>query len=527
MAGLERWLLFLGAGASRPDPCDLPPFGPLSNAILESIGWERRTLTDHSQGDRANPDPFAEHWSFTKSPHYPDIAQLDTAAEVLFGTLNTFGVDFAKPVCDALRNATPNAVHELAANVLRAGGCVWTPNIDDAVERACRDIGFHPHRTGRTPRLRNNPLDPLRSSTEGTYVKFHGTVERPETLAFTDRQLLAPLASEDLEHLARLAEGRVVVLHGYAGADADLAELLERIVTDADDVRWFEPNLANQQLIGQAFQRVRSRIQFRPQFVSPDDLNNPFGATGYAFLQFAGEYGHVPDTELRRLLIEGRDPPRKLDLRLRKPSGATQARLVERFGASDSDDDKLAWDKAWHYDLSHIRIPSFRQHLRHRINYSLYHDGKMAHITRWLADRRDLLERIRPRRLRDYFITRACALIMRTGSRDYLQLGDFVDWAVQTRTDHNGSPYPSDLYYQAQSQRYALRPTEARRTAERVIDGLVRRTDLERLAGALYEAGDTALYQADFNAALDYAFDLRYRRGRYAIARWQAWARVA
>ena len=47
--------------------------------------------------------------------------------------------------------------------------------------------------------------------------------------------------------------------------------------------------------------------------------------------------------------------------------------------------------------------------------------------------------------------------------------------------------------------------------------------DRERLAGALYEAGSAAIYEARFDEALRYAFDLQYRRGRYAIPRWQAW----
>lgn len=131
-------------------------------------------------------------------------------------------------------------MHEVAAQVLRAGGCVWTPNIDDAVEHACGQLGFEPHRAGRPLRDPNNPLDPLSQSGPGSYVKFHGTVEAPSTLAFTDRQLIAPLSYSDVDALAQLAVGKVVVFYGYAGADADLAELLDLVLATGRETYWFE-----------------------------------------------------------------------------------------------------------------------------------------------------------------------------------------------------------------------------------------------------------------------------------------------
>jgi hypothetical protein len=514
--GLEDWLLFLGAGASAPDPCNLPPFGALSDAILGSIGW---TSADQLPGD----EQTVKRWRFAEQPYYPDIARLDTAAEVLFGTLRTFGVKFESEVCDTFRDACPNAVHEVAAHVLRTNGCVWTTNIDVTVERACHAIGLRPHRTGRQMPRRKSPLHPLTSTRAGSYVKFHGTVEAPRSLAFTDRQLTAPLPTTDLNQLATLAGGRIAVFYGYFGADADLADLLDRILSDAAEVHWFEPTRLHQALISQAFPKSKDRIQFVPDWKEEPHVPDPLQVVGRMFLELARAAGRLPDQRLSQLLIEGRNPPRKLVRGLKTPSGATQAQLVERFGESASDDDKSAWDKAWAYDLRNVRVGSLRQHLRHRINYSLYHDGRVAKITRWLADHRKVLGSMRPRAFQNYFITRACALYARTATRDRDRLGSFVNWAVNLRKDSHGRPFPSDTYYKAQVQRYALEPAKARSTAEEAAQGLVRITDLQRLAGALYEAGDAALYQADFNGARAYAFDLRFRRGRYAIARWQAW----
>lgn len=513
---LDEWLIFLGAGASRPTPTNLPPFVPLSEAILNAIGWETRPHSGQEAGHAT-----IERWQFTCEPYYPDIAHFDMAPEVLFGTLRTFGVSFVTEVCRALGNAQPNAVHEVAAQALQQGGCVWTPNIDDAVEAACRKLQFHPHRSGRSLRDSTSPLDPLATTRAGTYVKFHGTVEAPNTLAFTDRQLIAPLSAEDIDNLTPLARGKIVVLYGYAGADADLADLLDRVFEDAREIHWFEPSKWSHDLILQAFPSFRDRIRFVPDWEDDDDEHNSVRHMAQTFLALAESADYAADPQSTHDLVEGRGSLRELDLRLKKPSGATQARLVERFGVNDPGDDKVAWAKAWKHDLVHLRVRAFPAHLRHKVSYSLYHSGAVASLVRWLASKPYVLRRVQPRRLRNYFMTRACALLLR--DHNWSRLRDFVAWAISVRSDAAGQPVPSDLYYEAQAFRYSFLPAQARESADHAIRGLQSLADPERLAGALYEAGDAALYQADFNAALGYAFQLRYRRGRYAIPRWQAW----
>lgn len=123
--------------------------------------------------------------------------------------------------------------------------------------------------------------------------------------------------------------------------------------------------------------------------------------------------------------------------------------------------------------------------------------------------------------MRDYVITRQCALLLQQGNWE--ALGAFTDWAVRESRTAAGGPNPSDLYYRAQARRYAFEPDLARQDAEQAVSGLANAADPERLAGALFEAGSAAIYQGRFADARRYAFQLRYRRGRYAIARWQAW----
>jgi hypothetical protein len=483
---------------------------PLAGGVLAAIGWKEDSTI---QGGK--------RWRFCGEPRYPDISNFDMAPEVLFGTLTMFGVRFTSEVCRVLGDARPNAVHAVAAQVLQQRGCVWTPNVDDAIERACANVGFEPHRTGRPLHDPENPLAPLVDTGAGTYVKFHGTVEAPSTLAFTDRQLIAPLSEPDLEALADLARRRFVVFYGYAGADADLADLLDRVLADAREVRWFEPSKWSYDRIREAFPAVRDRIKFVPDWGSSETSGDTTRDMAVAFLDLARAHGLAPDPDLERLLLGNDGKLEDPALRLDRPSGATQARLVERFGARGPGDDKTAWALAWKDDILKLRFRTLPRHLRHRITYSLYHLGIMAQWVRWLAEHRSVLRRVWPRDLRNYVITRASALLLR--GRDWSKLRDFADWAVAFRSDQQGNPNPSDLYYQAQAYRYSLLPAQARTSAEKAIEGLQSVADAERLAGALFEAGDAAIYQADFNATLGYAFQLRYRRGRYAIPRWQAW----
>jgi len=237
-----------------------------------------------------------------------------------------------------------------------------------------------------------------------------------------------------------------------------------------------------------------------PSWTSGDATDRSISHMASTFLRLATAAGHTADPHLAKELVDGHGELRKFKLPLRKPSGATQARLVERFGVNDPNDDKRAWTMAWKDDLRHLRVRTIPEHVRRRVSYSLYHVGAVASLVGWLADRRDVLRRIWPRQLRSYLITRACALRLR--QHDWNRLRDFVDWATAFRSDAAGNPDPSDLYYRAQAYRYSLLPADARTSADRAIEGLQDIADAERLAGALYEAGVAALYQADFNAAL-------------------------
>jgi hypothetical protein len=430
------------------------------------------------------------------------------SAEVLFGALSWFGIDFAEELAEVLDGAAPNAIHHFAGAVLDAGGTVWTTNVDRCVETACEDT---PRRAGRAAHLALELFCPLTQAEPGMLVKFHGSVENVRTLAFTDRQLLAPLPADAAAHLADLAKGRRVVLYGYAGADADLFDLLERVLQHADEVLWFEPFGARRHAIERAF--PYAQIRFAPVLSGDQPAGAAITATGEAFAELAERVGAPIDPALRTALSSIGALPEPPQLSLKRPPGLTHARLVERFGAAG--DDARALRTARREDFRRLRVRTIRGHLRWTINNSLYHGGGAAHLVDWLGRHRGILGWLPPRRLRDYVITRECAL--RLQRRDWRELDDFASWAVGVRDN------PSDLYYRAQARRYALLVTLAQQDADAAAAGLSAAEDPERHAGAVLEQGTIAIYQGRFDRALREAFELRERTGRYAIARWPAW----
>lgn len=506
---MDDWLLFLGAGASVAAPAGLPDFAKLSEGVLGGLGWAW-----HS-----SPGPDGSTTGEWQQAPYPPFSRVNLAAEVLFGTLHSFGAPFAGQVARVLGDAghQPNAAHYVAAEVLARGGLVWTPNVDLCIERAFAGrAGTSPHRAGRAGGRDGVPLDPLTMAGPGTLVKFHGTAEAPQTLAFTDRELLTPLPADDVEHLAGLAAGRRVVLYGYAGADADLAGLLDAVFAAASRVIWYEPDAGRRDYIRQAF--PSGNIEFAPLPAPRGDLPQTVPPTARAFLTDMAGHGYLAPDPMAASFAEVH-PRTTPEIHLTKPAGITQARLVMRFGAPAGE--AAALKIARRQDLRALRWRTLPRYLRWTFSRSLYAGGTAAWAIRAAARARGLLRLPGMRPVRDAVITRQCALLLPSGR--WQDLAEFTTWAMRHRRLPDGRPYPGDLYYRAYARRYLLEPGRAARDAGAAVDGLASTLDPERLAGALLEAGAAAIYQGRFDDALKYAFDLRYRRGRYAIARWQSW----
>lgn len=505
--------MFLGAGASVSAPTRLPAFPSLARGVLGGVGWRLRNGVWRKAGFPAFGDPGRA-----------------VSPEVLFGTLQGFGVDCTPGIADVLRADQPNAAHRVAAAVLESGGMVWTTNVDLAVEGACASRGMAcpprygrraPDRARRRGAAAGAPLLlPLSEAGPGGLVKFHGTAEDPGTLAFADRELMTPLPEADADHLAGLVRGRTLVLYGYAGADADLADLLELAIGEAGAVAWFEPWLPSRATAELFFPAAAGC--FVPDFpagVDTGDMTVTIPLTAQAFLDAAARAGYgTADTDMP-MFATHQDLPPDPSVPMGPVPGIVSARLVERFGPPDEESHALR--SALRADLRAGRWRLAGAYARWAVSRSLYGGGAAALAVRGLARFRRALVLPGARRVGNPLLTRQYALLLSAGR--WQEIGTQAEWSISHRRRADGSPFISDYYYRAFARRYEFRPADAAADAEVAVRGLASARDPERLAGALLESGAAALYQGRCDAALRRAFELQYRRGRYAIARWQSW----
>src|ERR1022692_4261712 len=87
-------VLFLGAGSSVSAPTCLPAFPSLARGVLGSVGWRYGSGVWRKAGFPAFGDPGRA-----------------VSPEVLFGTLQGFGVDYTRLIANELRTDRPNAAH--------------------------------------------------------------------------------------------------------------------------------------------------------------------------------------------------------------------------------------------------------------------------------------------------------------------------------------------------------------------------------------------------------------------------------
>ncbi len=379
-------MLFLGAGASVAAPTCLPDFGSLARGVMGSVGWRYRN----------------GYWRKAGFPSFADPGRA-VSPEVLFGTLQGFGVGYAEGIAEVLNTGSPNAAHRAAAAVLESGGMVWTTNVDRAVEGACAARGMAgPPRFGRSPdtaharrghsraAARPRVLLPLSQAGPGGLVKFHGTAEDPATLAFSDRELMTPLPDTDADHLASLARGSSLVIYGYAGADADLADLLELAIRQADEVLWFEPFTGSRATASLFFPDARGcfRPDLPPRAVARG-AKTVIPLTAAAFLDVAARAGYGVADDDKPRFTQVQDPPPDPRPRVGPAPGIVSARLIARFGPAAEESHALF--SALRADAAAGRWRLAPGYLRWAVSRSLYGHGAASLLVRGLARFRWLL----------------------------------------------------------------------------------------------------------------------------------------
>ncbi len=131
-----------------------------------------------------------------------------------------------------LAGGQPNALHFAAAEALRSGNSVWTPNFDELIEDAARRRGIEIHRL--LPRDQPDCGCP-----HGHLIKVHGTLGGDTVLARSE-DVLDRLSEPWAQRLHADFVDAEVALVGYAGADLDLRLALRDALRATRRARWFD-----------------------------------------------------------------------------------------------------------------------------------------------------------------------------------------------------------------------------------------------------------------------------------------------
>ena len=196
-------VVFAGAGISAPEPCGLPLFGPLL-----AIGERMALDTDL---------PLSE-------------ALRELAPETILEYLALAGAPISKLLADTYSHGAPNAIHVALAQLLDEGGYVWTPNVDEMIERspqghaAIAAVREGRHRQGAECSLHQAPR--------------HCQSTRVVPLLTT--QVTAAVDDELADLLADQCRGRTLLIVGYFGMDPGSLEGVASGGSQRTRAVWFD-----------------------------------------------------------------------------------------------------------------------------------------------------------------------------------------------------------------------------------------------------------------------------------------------
>lgn len=209
--------LFLGSGASRPSPSNLPTFGEMRTEWVEVISRVITRLVD----------AYRQEGLKKRIGETPPEALLQIIDQVLSGRLT----ETLRRTLDG--SAVPNIVHEVAAKLISRGGTVWTTNFDLLIERAA----------GLLP---NDPVIAYDQAASDSFLdprvrllKPHGTLVAPDTLMFRSRDVLRPTSDAVHQRLASDLRTHQFVFLGYSASDLDLRPILRDHLNDSKGIMWF------------------------------------------------------------------------------------------------------------------------------------------------------------------------------------------------------------------------------------------------------------------------------------------------
>jgi len=222
MTSSTRPVMLIGSGASLASPANLALFGDIRQALLSEVEGTIKRLD---------------------LPSTRVLARLRSVApEVAFHSLRAAGVDVPGALVAAFDAARPqpNAVHEVVAHHLAAGGLAWTTNYDTLVERAWRMV------TGD-------------AGSPAGLVKPHGTFADDSTdshwvdargLLFARDEVLTPWTDDQREaFVAACGEAGALVVIGYSGSDVNARDAVRAALRSVGSVSWYERTPSPDQIL--------------------------------------------------------------------------------------------------------------------------------------------------------------------------------------------------------------------------------------------------------------------------------------
>jgi tetratricopeptide (TPR) repeat protein len=221
-ASSRRHAFFLGAGASLPEPSGLATFGHIRNGFISHLSKVIRQVD-------------TQDITLPQQDHIVKNLKEVTPPEAIFRLLDQIDrTALQRGLLQVLSGGTPNKTHHAAANLLAAGGVVWTTNFDTLIERAA---GLEPI---ADPRIAFDQRD-LASFTNPNVrlIKPHGSLARFDSLIFRSQDVFRLLPQPIRDRLVQDVKDYFFVFLGYRAWDLDLKPILSDAVNQFGEGLWF------------------------------------------------------------------------------------------------------------------------------------------------------------------------------------------------------------------------------------------------------------------------------------------------
>jgi SIR2-like domain len=221
----DIWLV-LGAGISRAAPSNIPLWSEMKDETIATI---LDVLRDHDEKKWHTPP---EAFQFEKtSKNLQDSLQVpEIVMECLCDVYLEPDVkaQLATIIEAPGEPARPNECHHLITKLVSTGKVkgIITPNFDRLLEQALE--------LAEIPYIVSMSTESAVPSTGLPIFKVHGSIDRPDTLAFLQGTYLRGMPESAIRRFHRDIRNSLIIICGYSGNDVDLFPVIKGIITAPD-----------------------------------------------------------------------------------------------------------------------------------------------------------------------------------------------------------------------------------------------------------------------------------------------------